>query len=579
MNSSTKKWFGFNANADAYLLVLTDSPLILKKAQGVSAEFKLALVSSEEPIVLPKKSDILWSRCLNRMAHVGLDKVDPPNQLEKNVQQKGGSFHSLESFVCLFSGGYECLSDFWGINTHYWFQDKDSFICSNNILFVARVIEASLSLDGIYEALFFNAPLSCTWFDRVNCLNAGEKLTYTRGSHMVKVSTSPVQDRLNNLPEVSLVESANEFFEKVKHTFSGRDCYLCLSAGSDTRTILACMRNKHIRVKAVSFGSDTYKETVLIKKLVQRYKVPWSLVNLNGFENDWVRLVTRSIVEGNGLLNASRLHYFRLYDFLPSGSPTFEGILGSELVKGEISFGAIITDSHRAVIVEGMSIEKALKKNYPEVPEDFCKSAALYLTEKFSGTLRHIETEDGRRDFVQYALEYIPSKMFSGLVHVAQTHHEMYYPFLSPLIISAIFRSGYGVANSVNLRKDFDPYRSIIAQSKIVQFMDKELYRTLLDRRMTFEEAEKGNNIVFKVKRKYRGAVDLIKYSGYYKRDQVDNSLLNTLKRKELETSGPHDSIFPVKISNESNFRLIDLLLNLQFLKDAVKVPFGSLGS
>jgi hypothetical protein len=546
-----------------YLFVSTGSLLTDERARNVASQLYLAPARAKRAGASRGAPDPIWMQVLN-----DLDKVTPGKTVMSSPPQNTHYAHSFSSLALSLDGEYSFLADFWGINTHYWSYDRDTFVASNNILAVARTVGAGLSARGVYEALFFNVPLSCSWFEGINCLRAGEKLTYDSVSHSTSQCLSPVGERLRSLPDKPPIESVNSYFEKACDCLSDCDCYIGLSAGSDSRTVLAAMRGKGLTVRAVSFGCCDYNETVLIRKFVQRYEIPWRLVDLDGFEDGWIPFMRKGVVETSGLLNASRLHYFRLYDSVPPGAPIFEGILGSEFVKAEIAQGSMVGECHHMVIVDGASVRESLTRVYPELPLDFCDAAAEHITETFPEVLLPIETGAGRLAFIEYALENIPRKVFSGTIQLGQKNHRMFFPFLSPQIVWSFFRGGQGLVRSNSLRSDFDLLRCTRPEAEIVRQMDASLYRSLLDRNITFEEAECCPRRLLTMKKKLRALMCRVLYRRH-RHGQVDNSKLNALKRNRMLETGCDVDVLPVKVNEKSGYKLIDLLLNLHFLQGA----------
>lgn len=137
-------------------------------------------------------------------------------------------------------------------------------------------------------------------------------------------------------------------------------------------------------------------------------------------------------------------------------------------------------------------------------------------------------------------------------------------------MIASVFREGYGVVYGNSLRKDFNHLRAICSEAKIVRHMDKSLYQSMLDRGITFEEAECCSDILLKIKRRLRGKISKYVYRMHFK-GQIDNENINVRKRKYLLCSTKPNVMIPVAISSDSDFRLVDLLLQLRIIDEVVK--------
>lgn len=399
---------------------------------------------------------------------------------------------SLFSMACDDDNAFACMSGYWGILTHYWHHDADTFVCSNNVFLTAGIAGGALSEEALYDYLFFSWPCGDrTWFKDIHCLLPGQNLRFDFSDHAVRVGSRTDFAELLDPEPLDLVEATREFFELARNRIgSGKTSYLSLSSGSDSRTVLACMRGVGMKPHAVSFGQFNMVETRAVNRLSQEFGIPWLFVDLAGFHDSFPELFADGMFFSNGLLNPLRTHYVWLYSHLRRGNPLFEGIFGSEFIKGEIAIPAMASGPYCDVIIRGQSVLAAIKRSYPELPDAPVKKMADYIESRYRDQLVPIETSAGRRAFQSYLLENVPRRVFAGVISVASQYcMTPYYPFLSPHILQAAFSSGCGMMHSFSLTKDHvGPIASLKAEALIVRAMDPKVYTSLLDRKIRFSD-------------------------------------------------------------------------------------------
>jgi len=434
---------------------------------------------------------------------------------------------SLLSLSCVNKRYFACVTDFWGIMTHYWTISKNTFVCSNNIFLVSDIIGNELCNESLYEYLFFMAPRKDnTWFTNVQCLLPGQQLIYDLKYGLVKLSKSTDFNLLFEFSEKNISETVFNFFKEAKEKIGNtKPINIALSAGSDSRTVLACLRHFGMNPNAITFGKNDSLESHLVKELVEKLDTQWTFVDLKDFESDFENLFSTGTFISNGLLNPFRTHYCVLYNQIYDGSPLFEGILGSEFVKGEIAVDAMISKLHNDVIANGTEIEKTIEKYYSEISIDLKKAMANYIKDKYGKELFDINSAQGLNCYHQYSLEFIPSRIFGPLILLQLANGiSPYHPFISPNILKSIFSSGQGIGSSVSLRNDFvGGIGSIRVEAEIVKDMDKRIFNSLLDRGISFKDAL--SPLFFaKIRKKYNRLKEKTTIKRHFKPGQIDNS-------------------------------------------------------
>jgi len=204
--------------------------------------------------------------------------------------------------------------------------------------------------------------------------------------------------------------------------------------------------------------------------------------------SNWQETFLKSSFLTGGLLNPFRVHYANYYNSL-DGDFLFEGIFGSEFIKGELAVGAMISQCYKDVVSNNKSICEAIDINLNYLSKEFRSKINSYISDNYSKILKPINTKDGRKEFLKFLFHFIPAKIFSPIILSAKENIDTYYPFLSPAILSSIFKSS-GVAYHSTLDSFFPgPIRCIQSEAEIVRSFSNELYRSVLDRGVSFKEA------------------------------------------------------------------------------------------
>lgn len=496
---------------------------------------------------------------------------------------RGQFIHNTsDSLVSISYAGdsfFGCATDFWGILTHYWTKDKDTFICSNNIFFVAYLCENGISQEVLFEYLFFLTPLKeKTWFSDIKRLRPSQSLIYDYKNHAISISRplDLANEMLNKDSKCERLEEAiDHFFCGAARCMNDRLAALCFSAGTDSSTVLACLRNYNIPLKTFSFGSSNYVETQEIIRLTNRINVPSQLIDISDLSNQWHETFYKTTFLSNGLVNPYRTHYFNLYNAIPPDYVIFEGTLGSQYIKGDMPVNSVISEYHLKVIKEGASIEHVIDTYFSCVDDDFRKNMREYIVDCYAKDLLNIKTDQGFRNFQSYAFEYMPSRVFSGLFLIALENHSMYLPFLSKNILNSVYKKKAGFATQSSIGDDHLGLSKLKTEASIVRFADKELYKSVLSGGCSFKEVLEFPEIFCKAIRKFRFEVKKWKYKNYF-RGQIDNTKIFSIVAEYVKQHDLTD--IPLK-DPTSDKNIIRAAANISIIREilhdmnSVKLP------
>jgi len=417
-----------------------------------------------------------------------------PEQIQESVRSRGEAprYDSLVSAAFMVDEGFLCTGDHLGIHTHYWKKDGKTFCSSDNVFLTGFITGSELSRESLWEYLFFLSPIrDRTWFDGVARLRPGRSIAYEARSHRVSERESYDPDSMLASDDgPGMIEAVRTFFEGAKRVIDGKRAAVSISAGSDSNTVLSCVRSMGMPFKAYSFGAPYMIETRHIARNAKRLGLDWELIDMSRIESTWRDRFRRSLIDTNGLANPYRTHYVDYYDSIPAESPLFEGVLGSELMKGELAPGSTVGIAHQASISSSRSPRDAVRGKFPDLPRKFTDEMAEYISDTHGGWLTDVDTDQGYRDFRSFALEYEPGGIMAGIILQGAKNHSTYQPFASPMILRAAFREGFGIKHDLNIRSDdCGPALIIRGEAKIVRETDPEIYNAMLIRGISFRES------------------------------------------------------------------------------------------
>ena len=533
---------------DSYLLLCTGDEEILTRADALlRGAYKYTdLPGGYKPFrriyhIGSDRGGIFYSIGLNMI----FGKGNPGSGTAEPVEQVSGSTsrHELLSQALLNSNGTICLcSDYMGVFTHYYFKSDNSFIASDNLLLVANLSGADFSFEGVCDSILFKKPFGTnTWYHEIYCLTAGNslKLDLNRG----EISVSGATD-FRELLEGSDADPADTFRELFSSDYSGQLPALSLSAGSDSRTVLAGLLASGARFTSFSWGGSDYIETGRIRKLAGRFGLDWQIIDFEAMKRNYIELHLRSVFFSGGLIPAPHHFYFR--SKLPLNSILFEGYGGSEFVKGEHSDG-MFSNILKEIIVDNEHLGEILSRKLAGLSLDSIATITEYLSDMYHGYFSGINTDRGKESFALYLLNFLPSKIFGGIFKPSDSFGlRLIEPYFSPAVLASIFGKGMGIRKNLSLRADFaGPIRALEPQSLMMQKLHPALYRTMLDRNVRYSEWDMPHAIIGPL-RKLRQQLDRLRYTKFSISAQVDYISITGIEtiRNERLSLADHFDIF-----------------------------------
>lgn len=399
---------------------------------------------------------------------------------------------ALEARATLSGARFQASADFWGLQNHYFLHRDGTFAAGDDIFTLkALLVSPRLDHEALLESLFFTAPLgSRTWFQDVRCLQPGQLLRFDAVADQLELDAGTDFNAWFDEPGGTLLEEARAFYQDQRRLLGDTPAHLSLSAGSDSRAILAGLRHFEFTCKGFCFGGRNYLEKDKVAELARRLGLELGFIELTDYEQQFEANFSEGMRLSNGYLNPLRTHYLEYYRKLPATGVFFEGILGSEFVKGEISWPTMTSKPMKQVIADGRPVDEVVATNFPELEKSLRRELATYVQDVHGALLTSVNAPGGSRAYSEFAFRFIPRRIFAGVVPLAQARMPVVYPYLHPPLLRAVFQAGHGIRHSSSLDRRFPTaLKSIVPEAHIVQAFDAAIFGMRLDRGISYRQS------------------------------------------------------------------------------------------
>ncbi len=506
-----------------------------------------------------------------------------PDEIRRVAQGQPASpdSDSLVSFAHASDGRFVARTDLYGVQRHYYFNDGRTFVCSNNALIVARLVDAPLDhATMMFEYLFFMQPArEHSYFAGVNTLLPGEGIAWDLATR--KVSRTAKVDLYAEMTTGSsgedLVTAATGFFRAAAKVLQGRQALVSLSAGSDSRTVMAGTLASGMNVSAVTFGGDDFVETRFVRDLAARRGFKVDVQGFPGLLEQWDQTFRSMALSTSGVISCWMVHYGKFYRAM-QGDALFEGFAGSEFIKAEIVPGSTTAVPIVKVISGGMSIAEAIRHSFGCLPEEFRTRMAQYIADTYGATLLPVATPEGRREYARFMYEFLPSHVFGAVNTLANAYRGLYLPFYSRRILRAIQKTqGITKFNSLPTGGYPGSVQCLKAECVLVKQFDRMLYESRIDRQHSFREADELPVFMVDALRRIRGRIQRLRIKGMVP-GQVPGALVQRAARDFVDANDQlvDYSLFGDKVSGDDLIRERSKLIVLrQLMNDDLRTLVG----
>lgn len=463
------------------------------------------------------KNEIYYNQIINNQADYDLGSIQF-NEL-CNLDE---DYDTLLSYA-LINEKQEFIAgtDYLAVLNHYYYHDRETFICSNNLFVVANLIGASLSEESFFEALFFRFPIGQkTFFNKIYCLRPFQQLRFSLTSVLLLSNSVSYNDLLYRTDH-DVFRDIESFF--IKAAKNGKSTILSFSGGSDSMTILSILLHYGQRVELASFSGHDCFDTNRIINLSRKLGINLNFINTNEnnvpIEND-----NKYIFITNGLSPSS--HYYEFYNSIPARSKIFDGY---SMMLGDWSDAFLFPPFFESL--KGNSFDFVLDKFLCGFNENFKVRLKDYLSGQYSWILANADDSHCINNIKNYAIEFIPSRILAGVIGFSSyCGHENYSYFLSRKFINYINSNNFGITKTFSAKNDYPGYvANRIPLALIVKKMDSTIFWTNLDKGISFRDIMnskwfvKFKREVFIARRKAHAIFNSTKIKADYVKKNIQN--------------------------------------------------------
>ena len=396
----------------------------------------------------------------------------------------------INSFAFLISGEFFLF--------FFYYIKSDQFIISDNLFVVAQLLNSSYSETAFYETLFFTKPKNeNTFFANISTTVREQSICLTYKSGQVYIT--PSNDLFRLLKEPSSANLAEKYNDIIKTVNNFKDAHISLSAGSDSNTLLSALLFNNSKPTFHSWGNKQYLELQLIKSNIDILGLDWSVTSFEGMYDNYRDKNNSNMFVTNG--NNHTLHQAHFYADMP-GINLFEGYMGSEFAKGELSDG-MYTPVMRDILTGTRSMKKSIHHHYNELAPETYRKFEEYILDNYEKEITNINTDEGFENYQRHFFTFAPSKIFSPLALLALNKGiNLYWPNLDIEFLRSVYSSGYGLMHMATLRKNYSEQNSLKPLYLLNRHFNSPLMSKPLDRNVAFCDVEK-TKFRFKLQKRF----------------------------------------------------------------------------
>lgn len=470
----------------SYLFCHTNNTIYIRKLDklGTHYPFKQALSNEKgfhtyllsSHVIKVEEKEYSYLATINNQGDFDLSKIKINHYptLEKR-------FDSLLSYSFIENNYFIAGTDNLAIFNHFYFLDKQSFLCSNNLFLIAKIIEAEISQEAIFETLFFRFPKAeRTFFRGINCLKPFQQLKFVPEeglllSKLISYNDLVFENKNDILDDIDL------YFNTLKlNSISEHLNYLSFSGGSDSMCILSMLLNKNIEFKLASFEGHNEWDTERIKRLAKQLQLDLIQINAKDYTDDSEYLKYTIITNGYSTSH----HFYNFYKNLPRFANIFDGYNN---LFGDWSDAFLYPPSVDAL--KRIKIENILEKYFSGFDTDFVRAMQDYLNEYHNDTFVDANTEIGLDYVKSHAINFIPSKILSGIYICSDNFFQNNFSFqLTRKFLSFLHYNRDGIRKTFSARNDYPGALVKKPLSSIVKELDQTIYRTNMDHGISFKD-------------------------------------------------------------------------------------------
>jgi asparagine synthetase B (glutamine-hydrolysing) len=264
-------------------------------------------------------------------------------ELKANGAKALNAYKGNFVIIVFFNNQLHVFNDHFGINKYFYYHLQDKFIASSSLHHISSNVSLKLSKKNILKYFVFNYFIGgITIYE--NCFNSSPASSHTLTNDICYKEYFSINDFIDERKVVyskseSVRMASNLWKEIIKdylNKFSGKRISQTLTAGMDSRLILAGFRANNYNPSTFTFGRGDSLDVIHAKKIASRLKLKHDHLFpepefFENYSNDAEKIITIS----SGMSSVFRAHRFDAYRKMKDNYDVlFFGFIGSETIRG-----------------------------------------------------------------------------------------------------------------------------------------------------------------------------------------------------------------------------------------------------
>jgi len=558
----------------------TNNPasLSIKSDPGFFRASKSGDILGIDGFILPR------TFCYNEYAHLEQHEL-----IFNLIEEKGEEFiryiKGVFTLILIRKSGLHIYNDHHSVKKYFTWSKGGEFVITGSM----ELLGGEISLEMVKE----HAAIFCVMEHFVDGLTLFKDVTFSGPASFLKyegkleVGTHWQPEEWTNLPkkEYSYPELAEIFRSLISNYIEylkPRRITHTLTAGNDSRMILAGLLNLGIKPNSFNFGNPASRDAVIASHVAATASIPYNNYFVDKPIPEWFESYGRRIVgDGNSMLNIHRAHRYDALELEmknhPDNEMIFTGDMGGEYIKEGFNYYDYILSKTFRLWKPGDNtanrsvIEQILKERYV----DFSGLDMDYILHRLSSMKFLARKGEFNNLFISYYVD--ASVHHTQDINLYLTRMKaVVTPFMDIDFLNVLFGSRHsklfkpkGIQNNPFRRLqqfDFHIY--------ITHILAPELSDVPYGKRGWFTAREYlGNKFIYWIKRVFRYKENLNYLPSFdhkeWMREFSDRSLLNfsPLVREFTDTERfKHDLAANVHQKNESYWHNYTNIININYI-------------
>lgn len=288
-------------------------------------------------------------------------------------------------------------SDYFGVARYFYHSFDNRFIASNRVSVFAKFLKLSLNQRNLYLYFLLNyLPYETTFFNEVKKNIGGQYLEVENGE-VKEHKYFNILDFLSNRTPLKLKDkdifhlASEKWMQLIEQylNFTGKDnIAITLTAGLDSRLILAALQKLNVKPLTFTFGRKDSMDVHYAKIIAEKLKLEHHhFYPSENFFSNFRKQAIKTVDDGDGIVTLFRAHRYNAYQQLKEFNvdSVFFGYIGSEVIRGihpdGLIFPFFFIDQW---LGKKIDFSEYLQKTLGQLDVKFIKETETYINDRFS---------------------------------------------------------------------------------------------------------------------------------------------------------------------------------------------------